>query len=81
MGKERVIQVQEEQSPVQVKPKGEYAEKDSNQMKEIKDKENIFNATKEKQQIKYHRILIMLSTDFSAEILQAQRSGMIHLML
>ena len=59
----------------------EYAEKDSNQMTKIKDEEKIFNAKKEKQQIKHRRILIILSTDFSAEILQAQRSGMIHLML
>ena len=59
----------------------EYAEKDSNQMTKIKDEEKIFNAKKEKQQIKHRRILIILSTDFSAEMLQAQRSGMIHLML
>jgi len=49
-------------------------------MTKIKDRE-IFSATKEKQQIKHRRILITLSTDFSAEILKAQRSGMIHLML
>ena len=39
----------------------------------IKDKEKILKATREKQQITYKGILIRLSADFSAEMLQTRR--------
>ena len=39
----------------------------------IKDKEKILKTTREKQQITYKGIPMRLSTDFSAEILQARK--------
>ena len=39
----------------------------------IKDKENTWKATREKQKIRHKETLIRLSVDFSAETLQARR--------
>ena len=42
-------------------------------MPNVKDKERILKATKEKQRITYNRVPIRLSADFSKETLQARR--------
>ena len=47
--------------------------------KKIKYKENILKAAREKQQITHKGIPIRLTSDLSAETLQARRSGRIYL--
>ena len=42
-------------------------------MPEVKDKERILNAAREKQLVNYREILIRLSVDFSKETLHAKR--------
>ena len=73
MGKERVNQVQEAQSPIQDKPKEKHTEKHINQTKKIKHKEKILKAAREKQQIIYKGMPIRLTADLSAETLQARK--------
>ena len=45
----------------------------------IKDNEKLLKAAMEKRQIAYKGTPMRLTVDFSAEILQARRSGMIYL--
>ena len=63
MGKEKIKQVEELQSPRQDKPKEEHTRTYSNQTK-IKDKDKILKVTREKQQIIYKGTAISLSGNF-----------------
>ena len=72
MGKERVTQVQEAQGvPGRVNPKKIMSKPIVIKLTKIKDKENILNATRGKQQKTYMEI--WLYADFSTETLQARR--------
>uniref|UniRef100_A0A8C9EFX0 L1 transposable element RRM domain-containing protein n=1 Tax=Phocoena sinus TaxID=42100 RepID=A0A8C9EFX0_PHOSS len=75
MGKEIVNQVQEVQSPIYIsldKSKEKHA-KTHNKLSKIKYKEKVLKAAREKQQITYKGIPIMLTADLSVETLQARR--------
>ena len=61
------------ENPRQDKPKEENIETRGNQTDKIKDRDEIFKATREKQQITYKGTPIRLSADFSIETLQARR--------
>ena len=75
MGKEIVNQVQEEQRvPYKTTPRRNMLRHILIKLTKIKDKEKILKAAKEKQQKTYKGIPIKLSTDFSAETLQARRA-------
>ena len=74
MGKEIATQVQEAQSiKYRINPRKNMPRHTVIKLTEIKDKEKILKATREKQQITYKRIHIRLPADFSAETLQARR--------
>ena len=72
MGKEMVNQVQEAQRvPYRINPRRNTPRQILIKLSKIKYKEKILKATREKQQIIYKGIPIRLTTDFSAETLQA----------
>ena len=74
MGKETITQVQEVQRvPYRINPTRNMLRHILIKLKKIKDKEEIVKATREKQQMTYKGISIMLAADFSAETLQASR--------
>ena len=74
MGKEIVTQVQEAQRvPYRINPRRSMPRNILIKLSKIKYKEKIFKATREKQQITYKGIPIRLTTDLSAETLQARR--------
>ena len=60
-------------SPKQDQPKEDHSKTHCNKMAEIKDKEKILKAAGEKQQVTFKGTPIRLSSDFSAETLQARR--------
>ena len=72
MEKEIVKQVQEAWSPIQDKPKEKHVET-LIKLTEIKPKERISKAAREKQHITYKGNPICLTADLSAETLQARR--------
>ena len=70
MGKERVTQVQEAQGvPGRVNPKKIMSKPIVIKLTKIKDKENILNATRGKQQKTYMETCIRLYADFSTNSL------------
>ena len=74
MGKETATQVQEVQGvPHRINPRRNTPKHILIKLTKIKFKEKILKAAREKQQITYKGIPIMLSADFSAETLQARR--------
>ena len=74
MGKETATQVQEVQGvPHRINPRRNTPKHILIKLTKIKFKEKILKAAREKQQITYKGISIMLSADFSAETLQARR--------
>ena len=74
MGKERVNQVQEAQRvPYRINPRRNTPRYILIKLSKITYKEKILKAAREKQQIKYKGIPIMLTADLSAETLQARR--------
>ena len=73
MGKEIVNQLQEAQRvPYRKNPRRNMPRHISIKLSEIKYKENILKAAREKQQITYKGIPIRLTADLSAETLQAR---------
>ena len=79
MGKEIATKVQEAQRvPGRVNPKRNML-RHTVIKTEIKDKEKLLKATREKQQTTYKGTPIRLINDFSAKTLQARGSGMIYL--
>jgi len=72
MEMEIVNQVQEEQSPIQDKPKEKHT-KTLIKLIKTKHKERILKVAREKQQVTYKRNPKDLTADPSAEILQARR--------
>ena len=74
MGKEIVNQVQEAQRvPYRLNPRRNTSRHILIKLTEIKHKERILKAAKEKQQITYKGKPIQLTADLSAETLQARR--------
>ena len=74
MGKETDTQVQEVQRvPGRIKPRRNMPRHIVIKLTKVKDKEKVLKATREKQQITYKGFAIRLSSDFSAETLQARR--------
>ena len=74
MGKEIVNQVQEAQRvPYRINPRRKRPRHILIKLSKIKYKEKILKAAQEKQQTTYNWILIRLTTDLSAETLQARR--------
>ena len=74
MGKEIVNQVQEAQRvPYRINPRRNTPRHISIKQSKIKYKEKILKPAREKQQITYKGIPIRLTTDLSAETLQARR--------
>ena len=74
MGKERVNQVQEAQKvPYRIITKRNTRRHILTKLSKIKYKEKVLKAEREKQQITYKGIPIRLTTDLSADILQARR--------
>ena len=74
MGKEIATQVQEAQRvPYRINPRRNTLKHIVIKLTEIKDKEKLFKATREKRQIAYKGTPIRLTADFSAETLQARR--------
>ena len=74
MGREIVIQVQEaHRVPYRINPRRNTPRHILIKLANIKFKEKIFKATRERQKIMYKGIPIRLSADFSAETLQARR--------
>ena len=74
MGKERVNQFQEAQRvPFRINPRRNMPRHLIIKLSKIKYKENMLQAAREKQQITYKGIPIMLRADLSAETLQARR--------
>ena len=74
MGREIVIQVQEaHRVPYRINPRRNTPRHILIKLTNIKFKEKIFKATRERQKIMYKGIPIRLSADFSAETLQARR--------
>ena len=61
------------ESPIQDKPKEKHTETHINETTKIKYKEKILKPSREKKQITYKGIPIVLSADFSAETLQARK--------
>ena len=66
-------EVQEAQSPKEVGPKEEHTKAHHNYITQIKDKERILEAAREKDTVTYKGVPIRLSADFSKETLQARR--------
>ena len=73
MGKEIGNEVQEVQSPLQVKPKENTLRHILIELTDIQHKERILKAAREKQQVTYKGNPICLTADLSAETLQARR--------
>ena len=74
MGKEIATQVQEAQRvPYRINPTRNTPRHIVIKLAEIKDKEKLLKAAREKQQITYKGTPIRLTADFSAETLQARR--------
>ena len=74
MGKETNTQVQEVQRiPGRIKPRRNMPRHIVIKLTKVKDKEKVLKATREKQQITYKGFAVRLSSDFSAETLQARR--------
>ena len=74
MGKEIATKVQEPQRvPYRINPRRNRPRHLVIKLAKIKDKEKLLKAAKEKRQITYKGTLIRLTTDFSAETLQARR--------
>ena len=74
MGKEIGTQVQEVQRvPVRINPRRNTLRHIVIKLAKIKNKEKLFKAAREKQQITYKGTPIRLTADFSAETLQARR--------
>ena len=74
MGKEIVNRVQEAQKvPYRKKPRRNTPRHILIKLSKVKYKEKILEAAREKQQITYKGIPIMLTADLSAETLQARR--------
>ena len=80
MGKEIATQVQEaQQVPYRINPRRNTPRHIVIKLAKIKDKEKLLKAAREKPQITYKGTPIKLTANFSAETLQAGRSGMIYL--
>ena len=76
MGKEIATQVQEAQRvPYRINPKRNMPTHTLIKLTNIKHKEKILKAAKEKQQITHKGLLIRSAADLSAETLQARRQG------
>ena len=75
VAKEADIQVQEAQSPKQDVPKETHSNTHCIKVPEVKDKEIILKAARDKQLVIYGGTPIRLSDDFSAETLQSRRKG------
>ena len=74
MGKEIAIQVQEVQRvPYRINPRRNTLRHIVIKIAKIKDKDKLLKAAREKQQITYKGIPIMLTADLSAETLQARK--------
>ena len=74
MGKERATQVHEAQRvPYRINPRRNMLRHTEIKLTNIKDKEKLLKATREKRQITYKGTPIRLTADFSAETLQARR--------
>ena len=73
VGKEIDNEVQEVQSPLQVKPKENTLRHILIKLTDSKHKERILKATREKQKVTYMGKPIRLKADLSAETLQARR--------
>ena len=74
MGKERVNQIQEAQRvPYRINPRRNTPRHILIKLSEIKYKEQILKAAREKQQVTHKGIPIRLTADLSAETLQARR--------
>ena len=72
--REKVTQIQETQRvPNKRNPKRPTARHIINKMAKFQDKERIFKAAREKQEVKYQGVPIRLATDFSMETLHARR--------
>ena len=80
MGKEPLTQIQEAQRvPYKINPRRNTLRHILIQLTEIKDKEKMLKAAREKKQVTYKGTPTRLLEDFSAETLQARGSGMIYL--
>ena len=76
MGKEIVDQVQEaERVPYRINPRRNTSRHVLIKLTKSKDKERIFKASREKQQVTYKGKLMHLTADLSAETLQAGRES------
>ena len=73
MEKEIVNQVQEAQSPKQEKPKEKHGRHKLIKLTKTKHRERILKAARQKQQVTYTGNPIRLTTNLSAETLQAKR--------
>ena len=73
MGKDRVSQVQEAQSPIQDKPRRNMSRHIQIKQTKIKHKERILKAASEKQQVTYKENSICSTADLLEETLQARR--------
>ena len=72
--REKVTQMQETQKvPIRRNPKRLTARHIINKMAKFQDTERISKAAREKQEVTYKRLSIMLEADFSLETLQARR--------
>ena len=77
--KETDIHVQEAQSvPNKMNPNRPTPRYIIIKIAEVKDKERILKAAKEKQRVMYERTSMKLSADFCAETLQGRRDGKIY---
>ena len=80
MGKEIVNQVQEVQRvPCRLNPRRNTLRHILIKLTEIKHKERILKAAREKQQVTYEGKSIQLTADLSAETLQARKEWQIYL--
>ena len=80
MGKEIATQVQETQRvPYRINPRRNTSRHIVIKLTKIKDKEKLLKTTREKRQITYKGTPIRLTADFSAETLQARRSGTVYI--
>ena len=73
MGKEIITQAQETQSPKQDKPKVKHPRHILIKLTNIKHKEQILKASREKQETTHKEIPIRITADLSTETLQARR--------
>ena len=80
MGKEIATQIQEAQRlPGRINPRRNTLRHIVIKLTQIKDKEKLLKATREKQQITCKGTPIRLTVDFSAETLQGRREATIYL--